>query len=130
MGITLDATRQQSLGELLAHQIPGFSAANATARFSDLGVDSFGLVELRLGIENLVGRPLPDSVWLALRSPADLLAALGSLPGTTARAALPQTAARQRDFVLNMPHLGPSGLSESWLCKELGDTHWSMITDG
>ena len=30
---------------------------------------------------------------------------------------------------VNMPQMALSGLSESWLFKELGDIHWAMITD-
>lgn len=28
---------------------------------------------------------------------------------------------------LGMPHLSPSGLSETWLLKHLGDVHWQML---
>lgn len=35
----------------------------------------------------------------------------------------PQTTA----YVLGMPQLGPSGLSEDWLWKEMGHRHWDLI---
>ncbi len=35
-----------------------------------------------------------------------------------------------RSFNINMPQMAMSGLSESWLFKELGDLHWQMIADG
>ncbi|HKK31752.1 MAG TPA: Pnap_2097 family protein, partial [Alphaproteobacteria bacterium] len=35
----------------------------------------------------------------------------------------------RRRFAVNMPQMALSGLSESWLFKELGDTHWHMITE-
>ncbi|MEO7736477.1 MAG: Pnap_2097 family protein [Kofleriaceae bacterium] len=117
------------VGRLLAQQIPGFSIDHRAARFTELGVDSFDMVELRLGVEQLLGHALPDAVWLALRSPAELMAALSS-SSIAAQTAPAADAALRRDYVLNMPHMALTGLSESWLCKELGDAHWAMITEG
>jgi probable biosynthetic protein (TIGR04098 family) len=34
----------------------------------------------------------------------------------------------ERHLDLNMPQMALSGLSESWLFKELGDMHWGLIT--
>ena len=36
----------------------------------------------------------------------------------------------RRSFAINMPQMAMEGLSKSWLLKELGDMHWSMITKG
>lgn len=35
--------------------------------------------------------------------------------------------ALEPDLLLGMPHLTPSGLSETWLMKELGHRHWLML---
>lgn len=35
-----------------------------------------------------------------------------------------------RSYELNMPHMALGGLSEAWLFRELGDSHWTMISDG
>ena len=43
-------------------------------------------------------------------------------------AAAPLTGRSHRAYVLNMPQMALSGLSESWLFKEVGDIHWGMIT--
>mgnify|MGYP003642594790 CR=1 FL=1 len=37
------------------------------------------------------------------------------------------TAALAPDILLGMPHLTPSGLSETWLLKELAHRHWLML---
>jgi probable biosynthetic protein (TIGR04098 family) len=122
-------TAWQRVGGLLALQVPGFSIDDSATRFTELGIDSFGLIELRLGVEQLVGHPLADGIWLALQSPADLLAVISSLSAAAPTAPTPSEALR-RDYVLNMPHMALRGLSECWLGKELGDAHWAMITDG
>src|SRR5262245_47321591 len=128
MDIEVDATRQQRLLALLAHHVTGFSIDRSAVGFADLGIDSFAMVELRVDVEHLIGHPLPDAVWLALASPADLLEAVGS-----AQRARPPTRRAgdmlRRDYALNMPHMALGGLSEYWLCKELGDAHWAMITE-
>ena len=35
-----------------------------------------------------------------------------------------------KDITLNMPNMALEAMSENWLFKELGDTHWALICDG
>lgn len=35
-----------------------------------------------------------------------------------------------KDLVINMPQMAVEALSENWLFKELGDTHWDLICKG
>ena len=112
---------------LLRQQIPGFSPDQAGSRFGDLGIDSFGLLELLATIERATGAPMSDTAWGEIETPAQLMAYLqrdvvapSSEHGPTLR----------RRYALNMPQMAVGGLSESWLFKELGDAHWSMITAG
>jgi probable biosynthetic protein (TIGR04098 family) len=37
---------------------------------------------------------------------------------------------KTRHYELGMPALSYLGLSEAWLCRELGDLHWNLICDG
>ncbi|HEY0991317.1 MAG TPA: Pnap_2097 family protein [Kofleriaceae bacterium] len=129
MDTVVDATWQRRLLALLAHHVTGFSIDKSAVGFADLGIDSFAMVELRVDVERLIGHPLPDAVWLALASPADLLEAVGSQPPARHPARRAGDMLR-RDYALNMPHMALGGLSEYWLCKELGDAHWAMITEG
>lgn len=39
------------------------------------------------------------------------------------------SAAKQYTQVINMPQMALTGLSESWLFKEIGDCHWHMLCD-
>lgn len=112
---------------LLRQQIPGFSPEKAGARFGDLGVDSFGLLELLATIERATGAPVPDVAWGEIETPEQLMAYL-------LRDAVPPPSEHgptlRRRYALNMPQMAMGGLSESWLWKELGDAHWAMITAG
>lgn len=125
----VDAAWQRRLLALLAHHVAGFSVDRAAVAFPALGVDSFAMVELRADVEHLIGHPIPDAVWLGLESPADLVAAVGALQPAPPPAHHAGDMLR-RDYALNMPHMALGGLSEYWLCKELGDAHWAMITGG
>src|SRR5688500_15130809 len=106
-----------TIQSVLRRQIPSFSSEKAEMPFGELGVDSFGLIELRADIELATGRPLPDSVWIEIETPAQLVAWADYQPATLT----PQThtAALRRDYILNMPQMAVGGLSESWLFKEL-----------
>ena len=41
-----------------------------------------------------------------------------------------QEAMVKRDYSLNMPHMALGGMSESWLFREFGDIHWTMLSEG
>jgi probable biosynthetic protein (TIGR04098 family) len=117
-----------TIESLLRRQIPGFSPDKAAVLFGQLGVDSFGMIELRADVELATGRALPDSVWMEIETPAQLVAWAGGQRVPPVAPAQP--ANLHRDYVLNMPQMALGGLSESWLFKELGDAHWDMINSG
>ncbi|HEY4186719.1 MAG TPA: Pnap_2097 family protein [Polyangia bacterium] len=113
---------------LLRAQIPGFSLDQAGSSFADLGVDSFGMLELRATVERAIGAPVTDAAWCELSTPAQLIAHLQRDAAALPSGHTPTTLRRR--YALNMPQMALGGLSESWLFKELGDAHWSMITAG
>jgi probable biosynthetic protein (TIGR04098 family) len=140
---------------LLKAEIPDLADTNLETPFADLKIDSFGLITLRISVEQLAGRQIPDRIWGALIAPADLLALAGgtALPATPPAnsAASAQTpapaqptpspvqpatapgirpASEARRTIINMPQMAMRGLSESWLFKELGDLHWHTLCKG
>jgi probable biosynthetic protein (TIGR04098 family) len=107
-------------GERLAAAL-GFDPAE-TRGWSELGLDSFELLSLRLAAEEALGRELGDSEWLAARSPADLVRLEGAAAaGAEASPALDET------VVIGMPQMALGGLSESWLFRHMGDLHWRLV---
>lgn len=132
---------------LLKSEIPDLADSNLSTPFTDLGIDSFGLITLRIAVEQLSGRQIPDRIWGALVSPADLLAladgapaaapaAPKARPAPAPRPAAPvarpgnRPAAESRRITINMPQMAMRGLSESWLFKEMGDLHWHTLCKG
>jgi len=113
------------LRQIIAEEVPG--NPDFSAPLSDLPIDSFGLVVLRGRIEAALGRPVGDEAWGRIETLNDILA-LSSVqePARVSAAA----AMERRSLSVNMPQMAMGGLSESWLLKELGDMHWTMITSG
>lgn len=121
--------RDMRVYEILQEEIPNLSPDNLDASFESLGVDSFGLVSLRARIETETRRQIDDRLWTSAESPADLV----KIASSDRAVADPRTrpgAGERRTYNLNMPQMALCGLSESWLFKELGDLHWSMIAKG
>ncbi len=97
----------------------------------ELKIDSFGLVILRGRVEQALGHTIGDEVWCTIATPADVLALASDptvKPSGVGRSR--GSADETRRYSINMPQMAVGGLSESWLFKELGDLHWSMITRG
>lgn len=152
VGTTIDAAKAEDLVvALLRREMPEFSSKDMERPFQDLKIDSFGLINLRLGLESSLGSQIPDRAWGTVARPSDLTAlASGREVKTVAAPVAGEPAARadsapqgaiearhsaraageRRIQPINMPQMAISGLSEAWLFKETGDIHWSVLTKG
>lgn len=88
---------------LLRAEKPELAESALGEGLADLGFDSFALINLRIAIETRAGRPIADSAWQTLRSPADLLAGEGE--EAVGEAAPPANAA---PVALSMPRAEPA----------------------
>ena len=95
--------------------------------FSDSGWDSFALITLRAEIEENEAIQIADEEWLAVERPLDLRRYV-TKPKAGAHVSEHKAATARRVVEINMPQMSMKGLSESWLYKEMGDIHWSLIT--
>jgi probable biosynthetic protein (TIGR04098 family) len=149
----LGAVADASVVARIRIAFPGLDDRDLSAPLEAAGIDSFDLMTLRMTLEDQYGLTIPDREWMSIGSVLDIarLPALARGPQPAPRAGAVSTAseapsARQsppvdlfpaelapghacRTLTLNMPQMALSGLSESWLFKELGDIHWAMITD-
>lgn len=101
--------------------VPGYGPADEEKSWSELGLDSFDLLSLRLAVEERAGAEIADEDWVEAGTPA-ALARLAARPAVPAQSGV--TLAESVE--LGMPQMAVSGLSESWLMKALGDWHWRM----
>lgn len=115
---------QPATADHVASYLP--TVSDMDAPFDDLNIDSFALISLRAEIEENEGSFISDEDWTAIECPADLRkfitrpkqARTGEVVGATL----------QRSYEVNMPQMALGGLSESWLYKEIGDLHWTLLT--
>lgn len=120
---------EDAILRILQTEIEGLSLEDIRKPFARLGIDSFGLISLRARLEQYAGHEISDDVWTSAKCPADIFPmVLTDAPIESSPQSKSET--EFRSFNINMPQMAMSGLSESWLLKELGDMHWNMITDG
>jgi probable biosynthetic protein (TIGR04098 family) len=111
--------------DLLASYLPDI--ADASFPFEDLDIDSFALITLRAEIEETEASVISDEDWTEIECPADLLQFMTKPKAHREGEVVGATAARS--YEIGMPQMALGGLSESWLFKEVGDVHWSLLTN-
>lgn len=119
-------TAKQVLIRLIKAEDPQFLESQLTTEFNSLNIDSFDLISLRAKLEHHFNVTITDEAWTRINRPSDILLLLNKVRPKSASAA--SGAFERRTYTLNMPQMALRGLSESWLCKEAGDIHWSIIT--
>jgi probable biosynthetic protein (TIGR04098 family) len=122
---------------IIQREKPDFADTDLDLPLAQLGIDSFGLINLRIAMEQAIGAQISDHVWGSVHSAADIRTIVTNAGSTPTVSAQPQrnapstaAASARRDYELNMPQMALRGLSESWLFKEVGDIHWGLITSG
>lgn len=147
----LAAAPNRAVLAIIRREHPTLDPVRLEGPVTQSGLDSFDLMTLRNAIEAAIELQIPDRDWASVDRLVDV-ARLPCLAGTgnaaasvsgpaatvttapvdTAPAAAPISVTRDgrsvRHQPLNMPQMALSGLSESWLFKEVGDIHWAMIT--
>jgi probable biosynthetic protein (TIGR04098 family) len=123
----MTSTSDQILA-ILHEEIPGLLQSDLQVPITELEIDSFGLVSLRARLESFMKREIDDAKWVSIKTFSELISvATGGEPES--KNGKPSVSER-RTYLLNMPQMALGGMSESWLFKEIGDLHWSMITKG
>jgi probable biosynthetic protein (TIGR04098 family) len=129
-GMTSEEAAAAKVVAVIQHECPGFSVADLDKPFEEIGIDSFGMLIVRTQVEEALQRTIDDATWGLVSTPADMVRALAAVSLPHGRSGASEAAVERRQYELNMPQMALGGLSESWLFKEFGDIHWSMITKG
>ena len=138
---------EAQLLNILRRERPELDEADLDKPLDHLGIDSLGFINLRVALETELGRQILEDEWGGLARLRDLTSSQAARaaepreptqppPPTGAAAALsfdePQRVIFDHDIAraisINMPQMALSGLSESWLFKELGDMQWGALT--
>src|SRR6202034_2660287 len=114
---------------LIGRECPGFSAGDMNTPCDRLGIDSVGMLMIHSYIEETTGKAIEHREWQRVVTPADVVAVLSTAMSSDLRNSA-AAANERRSYALNMPQMAASGLSESWLFKELGDMHWNVLAKG
>lgn len=127
---TPSSASREDILELIRKECPPLTSADLDTPFDDLDVDSFGMLTLRTKLEEASGVTVDDETWSSVLTPADAIrifaSAASAKPASRATAPLSE----RRTYHVNLPQMAVNGFSESWLFKECGDLHWSLITKG
>jgi probable biosynthetic protein (TIGR04098 family) len=152
----LHGTAAARVVALIRTELPAFSEDDLDTPFTRLAMDSFAMLALRTKLEQSLAAAIDDDWWQSVITPADVVRILARMecrsasrieqhasreernrylgerpPGPpAARTVSAEPASEQRIYDVNMPQMALGGLSESWLLKEVGDIHWSLITRG
>jgi probable biosynthetic protein (TIGR04098 family) len=90
------------------------------------GLDSLQLIILRERLESSLAVVFSDEEWMALDTPASVLARVSSQMGGPTTSALNWTRA---DLEIGMPLTGRNNLAETPLLQYLGDQRWRHVSD-
>jgi probable biosynthetic protein (TIGR04098 family) len=123
---------KQEFVQIIEASLPGVSARDLSLPFDELGVDSFDLMNIRAGLERQLEAEIADRVWIGFTSIQDIYSHWSQIREGASNGAGADRDPRgySHDFELNMPHMAMEGLSESWLFKELGASHWELLCRG
>jgi len=111
--------------------LPTFKETDAAKPFRDAGIDSIDLVAIRVDFERLIGTVIPDSDWLEFETISEVFEYC-STKKTVEQNLTAEFQSSNLDYnvIINMPQMALGALSENWLFKEIGGTHWNLICNG
>ena len=116
----------RELLDKLMEMFPQINKQNIDANLLSIGLDSFDLLLLKNTLEAQLNRPFEDREWLQAKSIKDLISIIPRTKTEKNNARLKN----EKEIHLGMPQMAIGGLNEHWLLKELGDFHWSLISQG
>jgi probable biosynthetic protein (TIGR04098 family) len=117
--------------ESLKNALPSIKEEELTMPVSGTSLDSIDLVLLRVTLEKLMGKEIPNNEWQGFTTIQDAISFCinnQNPDGTINRNT--KSIVTDRKYSIGMPQMANSALSENWLFKELGDIHWELLSKG
>ena len=117
---------------ILQQEIPKISEADLYVPIRNTHIDSIDLVVIRVALEKHFQIEIPDTLWFNYQT---LIEALEYFHKNRKKVHedfvydKPEISISE-DTEVRMPQMINSALSENWLLKFLGDTHWQLLSKG
>lgn len=117
---------------ILQKEISKISEADLYVPVKNTHIDSLDLVVLRVALEKHFELEIPDLIWFNYQTLAEALEYFHKNKGLlkTNQNTEKTDIVHSEGIEIRMPQMANSALSENWLLKFLGDTHWQLITKG
>ncbi|MDY0144058.1 MAG: phosphopantetheine-binding protein [Bacteroidales bacterium] len=117
---------------ILQKEISKVSEADLFVPVKETHIDSLDLVVIRVALEKHFELEIPDVVWFNYQTLAEALEYFHKNKGLlkTNQNTEKTDIVHSEDLEIRMPQMANTALSENWLLKFLGDTHWQLITKG
>ena len=117
---------------ILQNEISTITEGDIFTPIKQTHVDSIDLVILRVALEKHFRFDISDVIWFKFQSLSEALEYFHNNKGSQATI----SSVSKVDISLSemteirMPQMANNSLSESWLLKHIGDTHWQLLAKG
>lgn len=109
---------------------PDFQNEDIQTPFQELGIDSIDLVSIRVEIEKHIGYEILEYKWYEFENFQDIVRHIGKAKKYPKQPCEVINHVSERQYLIGMPQMANSSLSENWLFKEMGDIHWELLCKG
>jgi probable biosynthetic protein (TIGR04098 family) len=97
----------------------------------DIGIDSLGLIELRVEVEKHINNEFPEDVWNNFKTIKELISYCEQWSNEFEYKINEfKNFEIEKTIFINLPQMANNALSENWLFKELGGCHWELLSKG
>lgn len=116
---------------IIQKEISKISEKDLYIPIKDTGIDSLDLTVIRVALENYFRFEIDDVIWFKYQTLSEAIEYFHNN-----RDATQSINQNKCDVIINekieigMPEMANNALSENWLLKHIGDTHWQLITKG
>lgn len=115
---------------IIQRELSSVTEADLYLPIKETNIDSIDIVVIRVALEKYFNHVVSDSTWYNFQT---LSEGLEYFHRTSQDVSTSISVAVVRSYEIvevRMPQMANSALSENWLLKYLGDTHWALLTIG
>lgn len=116
---------------IIQKEISKISEKDLDIPVRDTGIDSLDLTVIRVILENHFGFEIDDVTWYKYQTLSEAIEYFHKNKDTKERIVqIKKDVFIKEKIEIDMPQMANNALSENWLLKHIGNTHWQLITKG